>query len=188
MKKTMKKTLSLVLALMMLLSFSVMAFAISIDEAKEIALKDAGYSTYLVSFTDAEVDDNVYKVEFKALDGVYEYEINKDGKILSVSIDYYDLISGKDIKITADEAKNLALEFYGNIDVRALKVEYDADDNEYEVKFIDGAKRYEIEVSAYDGDITGKSYELVAGGNETIAGLIAFIEEILNFFAKLFAR
>lgn len=188
MKKTMKKTLSVVLALMMLLSFSIAAFAVTIDEAKEIALKDAGYSSYLVSFTEAKVDDNVYDVEFKTLDGVYDYEIDKNGKILSVSIDYYDLITGSEIKITSDEAKNLALEFYGNVDVRALKVEYDAEDNEYEVKFIDGAKRYDIEVSAYDGDITGKSYELVAGGNETLASLIAFIEEIMNFFAKLFAR
>lgn len=181
----MKKFLSVALAILMVCSLSVFSLAaISVDEAKNIALKDSGKT--LVNFTNAELDEGVFEIEFSALDGEYDYEIDQDGKILSASADYFDVYTKNEKNITAQEAKEKAIEFYGNSDVRALKVSYDGEDNSYDVEFIDGAKRYDIEVSAYDGDVTGKDYELIAGGNETLASFIALIEEIIIYITNLF--
>lgn len=184
MKKNSKKILSVALTVILTLMLTMSAFAVSLDEAKDIAVKDAG--VVALRYTEAALDEGKYEIEFQALDGEYDYEISQDGKILSMSVEYFDVFASREKKLTADEAKAKALGFHGNTDVRAVYVEYDAEDNDYEVNFIDGAKRYDIEVSAYDGDITAQSYELVADGNETMAGLIALIEEIINFFKNLF--
>lgn len=186
MKKNLKKALSMFLAVVMMFALGVTAFAISVEDAKDIAVNDAG--VVALRFTEANYDkeDGKYEIEFQALNGEYDYEITNDGKIVAVSVEYYDLVTGAEKKISADEAKAKAFEFYGKSDVRAIKVEYDAEDNDYEIDFIDGAKKYEIEVSAFDGDITSKSYEVIANGNETIASFIAFIEEIINFLSALF--
>ena len=184
MKKNSKKILSVALTVIMTLMLTMSAFAVSLDEAKDIAVKDAG--VVALKFTEASLDDGAFEIEFQALDGKYDYEISSEGTILSMSVEYFDVFTSREKKLTADEAQAKALGHYGKTDVRAVVVEYDAEDNDYEVKFIDGAKRYEIEVSAYDGDITAEGYELIANGNETIAGLMAIIEEIINFFRNLF--
>ena len=179
MKKNSKKIISVALTVILALMLTISAFAVSLDEAKDIAVKDAG--VVALRFTEANLDEGKYDIEFQALDGEYDYEITKEGKILSMSVEYFDVFTSKEKKLSADEAKAKAFGFYGKTDVRAVSIEYDLEDNDYEVKFIDGAKRYDIEVSAYDGDITAQSYELVADGNESLAGLIALIEEIINF-------
>lgn len=184
MKKKSKKIFSVALTVILTLMLSMFAFAVSLDEAKEIAVKDAG--VVALKFTEAEIEEGAFEIEFQALDGKYDYEISKDGKILSMSVEYFDVFTSKEKILTADEAKAKAFGFYGKTEVRAVTVEYDAEDNDYEVKFIDGSKRYEIEISAYDGDITSESYELLADGNETIAGFLVLIEEIINFLKNFF--
>ena len=184
MKKNLKKIMSVALAVIMTLMLAMSAFAVSLDEAKNIAVKDSG--AVALKFTEASLDEGVFEIEFHALDGKYDYEISSDGKIISMSVEYFDVFTSREKKLTAEEAKAKAFGHYGKTEVRAVSVEYDVEDNDYDVKFIDGAKRYDIEVSAYDGDITAVSYELIANGNETIAGFMALIEEIISFLRNLF--
>ncbi|MBQ8503026.1 MAG: hypothetical protein IJ491_01980 [Clostridia bacterium] len=94
MKKTLTKTLAIALSVIALCSLSFMAIAVGItdDEAKGIALSDAGYTVADVIHITAgyEIDDGVNKwnVDFivEADDGRYvdyDYEINAaDGVIL----------------------------------------------------------------------------------------------------------
>ena len=94
MKKNLKKLSSLALSLLLVFSLSVSAFAaeVSAEQAKEIALKDAGYKAADAVYVRAEADydDGVkeYEVEFLVKgDGVnyeFDYEVRAaDGKILS---------------------------------------------------------------------------------------------------------
>ncbi len=68
---------------------------IGVDEAKSIALKDAGLSSSSVRFTKAKLDREdgiiIYDVEFYTNGTEYEYEINAtSGKIISKDIDWDD--------------------------------------------------------------------------------------------------
>ena len=94
MKKNFKKLSSLALSLLLIFSLSLSAFAadISAEQAKAIALADAGYKQADVAYIRAGVDyDNgvkEYDVEFlvKNADAYleYDYEVRAaDGKILS---------------------------------------------------------------------------------------------------------
>ncbi len=98
----MKKLLSILLALMMVLSVSATAFAASAitkEEAESIALKDAGYSASDVVRikTEREFDDGreIWNVDFVVEeDGLYkdfDYEIlASDGKIIEKDWEYED--------------------------------------------------------------------------------------------------
>ncbi len=94
MKKNLKKLSSLALSLLLVFSLSVSAFAaeVSAEQAKEIALKDAGYKAADAVYVRAEVDYDrgakEYDVEFLVKgDGVnyeFDYEVRAaDGKLLS---------------------------------------------------------------------------------------------------------
>ncbi len=94
----MKKLLSLLLALTVVFTLSVTAFAADITkaDAEAIALKDAGYAAsqtvYLRSKADFDDGRTEYDVEFAVnnSDGSYleyDYEISADGRILSKDVD-----------------------------------------------------------------------------------------------------
>lgn len=184
----MKKTLICILAVVLSLVMSVAAFAVTAAEAEDIALENAGYTRedVILQITENDDDDGDFDVDFKVKSDdplkeiEFEYEIKeKNGKIVSVSIDYPDLVKGPEKNISAEEAKNIALKHFGKTGVKALKTVYDEKDNEYEVKFIDGVKDVEIEVSAYDGTVTEYDFTLIAGGNAAVANFIAFVKDII---------
>lgn len=90
----MKKILSSALALVLVFTLSLTAFAADITkaEAQEIALRDAGYSASDVLFLKSKIDRDdgrtEYDVEFsvKNSDGSYtdyDYEISSSGRVLS---------------------------------------------------------------------------------------------------------
>lgn len=94
----MKKFLSAALALIVVFTLSLTAFAADITQTKaqEIALKDAGYSESQVVFlrSQKDYDDgrSEYDVSFSVenADGSYkeyEYEIALDGRIISRDVD-----------------------------------------------------------------------------------------------------
>ncbi len=96
----MKKLIALLLALLVVFSLSVSAFAapsenlISKEKAKEIALDHAGYEESEVKFVKAKLDRDdgryEYEIEFRA-DGnlEYDYSINAvNGKIVEFDRDY----------------------------------------------------------------------------------------------------
>ena len=98
----MKKLTAFLLAALVVLSLSVTAFAappdnlISENEAKAIALKDAGYEANEVRFLKAKLDFDdgryEYEIEFRAEGNLeYDYTINaENGKIVEFDRDYED--------------------------------------------------------------------------------------------------
>ena len=96
----MKKLIALLLALLVVFSLSVPAFAappenlISKEKAKEIALEHAGYEESEVKFLKAKLDRDdgryEYEIEFRAEGNLeYDYSINAaNGKIVEFDRDY----------------------------------------------------------------------------------------------------
>ncbi|MBQ2847268.1 MAG: PepSY domain-containing protein [Clostridia bacterium] len=144
---------------------------ISVDEAKQTALKAAGVAAEDAVFEKAEFDGNDlipnFDVEFYANGYEYDYEINaKDGKVLASE---KEKEAGKSVSatadyITADKAKEIALNHAGfkSADVSRLTATLDADDAipHYEVEFRAGQYEYEYEISARNGNVIVADKEL----------------------------
>lgn len=192
MTKTTKKAVSLVLTLIMTLSLCIGAFAaITLDEAKAIALSDAGFSENEVRFTEAAEDkkDKEFDIEFFVDRAEYDYSVNYDGKIVSFSYDSNKVISaGKNV----DEAtaKQAALEHFGktNDEVKRSRIEYDREDNDYEISYVVESVEYEVTVSAFDGEIVEYGYDNVTAQTGIMAKLRTLLDAILAFFRNLFNR
>lgn len=134
---------------------------ITAEEAKNAALSHAGLNASEVTFTKAKLDYDdgraEYEIEFNSSSDKYEYDINAStGKVIKYSKEAIINKNGTDI-ITADKAKNAALEYAGLTDseVKFTKVELDYDDGraEYEIEFYYGRKEYEMKIDAYSGKI-----------------------------------
>lgn len=163
MKKNFKKLSSLALAFLLVFSLSLSAFAadISLDKAKQIALKDAGYKESQVSRLVANVDydDGVkyYDVQFIVSDGEgyyyeYEYEVKAaDGRILEKDVEKEKAkakvnaepevkkqasVKEENKNLSKNEAKKAALDYF--------KVK------EADVKFIELHKEYDDGVQVYN--------------------------------------
>lgn len=93
----MKKIISLILAVFVIGSACVSAFAapsdlISIEEAKSIALEHAGFNVADVDFIKAKLDfdDGIYEyeIEFRSGNAEYDYSINaENGRISDFDYD-----------------------------------------------------------------------------------------------------
>lgn len=155
---------------------------ISLDEAKEIALKRAYLTSDEVTFTKAELDDDDdgvknYDIEFTSKNKEYEYSINAaDGKILSSKVEYISTEPQKLQKpqqsqqqqqvpqeskkeISVNEAKEIALK-HANLTsdkVTFTKAQLDVDDDDgvrkYEIEFTYNNKEYDYEINASTGAI-----------------------------------
>ncbi len=171
MKKNLKKLSSLALSLLLVFALSLSAFAadISAQQAKAIALQDAGYKEADVAFIRAGVDyDNgvkEYDVEFlvKGADAYleFDYEVRAaDGKILSKDRDVENInpavVGSGDIgKDAALEAAYAAFGFSA-AEVRLIKAQKDRDDGVvyYEVEFIENYDcKYSCDVLAASGKV-----------------------------------
>ncbi len=193
MAKTTKKALSLALSVVLVFSLTI-AFAmtittyaaLNIDGAKQIALDDAGLSSSEVFFSEAKADRQGFDIEFRSGQAEYDYEISKDGEILSVSYDSNKRVNGSR-SLDAEAAKSAALSFAGAkaSDVEKLRSEYD--DNEYEISFTYGEKEYDVNVSAVDGSILEYDYEVVQSSGGIFAAISAFFQRIFAFFSGFFA-
>lgn len=185
MKKTLKKALSLILAAVAVLTLSLSAFAaISLDEAKAIALKDAGLTEAAVRITEARLDEGRYDIDFISGKISYDYEISKDGEITSLSVDYNNRVTGGKVLSTAD-AKAAAIKGVGinEADASSVRAEYDREDNDYEVSFKANGREYDVTVSAVDGSVLEYDWELAPAATNFF---LAFIQAIINFFKNLF--
>ncbi|MBQ7118012.1 MAG: PepSY domain-containing protein [Clostridia bacterium] len=185
MKKNLKKLSSLALAFILVLALSVTAVAadISSDEAKSIALGDAGFSAAQVSYlnvkTDYENGIKAFDVSFIAFnaDGSfteYDYEIKAaDGRILERDI---DLERGKSNQVPIngsndigpEQAKRIALGHFGvkAEEVKFLEVRKDYDDGRsvYEIEFCRPySEKYSCEVSVSNGLVRDAEREAVRG-------------------------
>lgn len=153
---------------------------ISLDEAKEIAIKRAYLTNDEVTFTKAELDDDDgvrnYDIEFTSKNKEYDYSISAaDGKIVSSKVSYNSAepqrlqqqqtqqqqnpqVSPESKKeISVNEAKEIALK-HANLTsdkVTFTKAELDVDDGvrKYEIEFTYNNKEYEYEINASTGVI-----------------------------------
>lgn len=196
MKKNFKKLSSLALSLLLIFSLSLSAFAadVSAEQAKAIALADAGYKQADVAYIRAGVDyDNgvkEYDVEFlvKNADAYleYDYEVRAaDGKILSKDRDVEKInasaVGSGDIgKDAAVEAAYAAFGFSA-AEVKLIKAQKDRDDGVvvYEVEYAKGYDcKYSVEVLAASGKVIDKERDVSRN----------FFDKVELFFEVLFAQ
>jgi uncharacterized membrane protein YkoI len=142
-----------------------------LDEAKKIAVKDAGRKYGKVTFTKARVerDDGVrhYDIEFTYKTSKYryeyDYEISLRGRILEMDVDRYALQKGKFIGVK--KAKSIALKKAGlkadRVTFTSAHREYDDGRYLYDVEFCHGDWEYSFEIAAKTGRIIEweKDYE-----------------------------
>lgn len=152
---------------------------ISLDEAKAIALADAGLTeaTFTKAKLDREDNRDVYDIEFYSGSTEYEYEIDvHGGTILKKDAEYTDskkVVQGQDIGL--DAAKEAAVKDaglnYG--DVSFVKAKKDTDDgiSVYEIDFILGNVEYEYEINASTGKIIKKEAKSIKAANDSAAAV-----------------
>ena len=136
---------------------------ISENEAKSIALKDAGITEDQTSGirVKLERDDGVqqYEVEFYAGDKEYDYEIDAvTGNILNKDMDIEDDFqkSGtSDASISEGEARKIALNEVSGAGENDIRIHQDKDDGRtiYEGTIIYKERKYEFEIDANSGKI-----------------------------------
>ena len=143
---------------------------VTIDEAKEIALKHAGLTSDQVSFVEAEsdIDNGVekYNIEFYYGNKEYDYEINSNnGEIIKYDYDaeYNQNQNNVNsvVNISEEQAKEIALKHAGitSDQVSFIKFGVDVDNGIqiYEVEFYYNNREYSYEINANTGEIL--SYE-----------------------------
>ncbi len=137
------------------------------DDAKDIAVKDAGVDMAAVMFTKVKTDYEdgiqIYEVDFYTADTEYDYEIAvADGAIVKKS---HETMAGgtpnKGDYIGSDRAEEIALADASltAADVKFSKrTELDIDDGraEYEVEFYAGSTEYDYKIDAVSGAIIEK--------------------------------
>lgn len=141
--------------------YSVGTSTITLNQAKETALKAVGKASKDVTFTKekSSYDDGrqEYDIEFIAADIKYEFEILADGTVYEYS--YQRILGGFSTgsQITLEEAKNIAFKHAGlnSGQVTYLKTDTDSDDGrlEYEVEFYYNGIEYEYTIDASSGTI-----------------------------------
>lgn len=144
---------------------------ITIEEAKEIALKHANLDSSEVTFIKegSHSYDNIerYDIEFYNDNKEYDYEINAaTGEIIEYDYEVEDDIQEENqntVTITMEEAKEIALK-HANLKSDEVtfveeKLDYDDDINKqkYELEFYYNNKEYSYDIDANTGDIL--SYE-----------------------------
>lgn len=167
----MKRMVSIVLAVIMVLAMSGSAFAAakvsSNNAAQKVALKNAKLSKSQVSKLRIKYDrdDGEYDVKFvrKSNGAKYDYEIRKSsGRILEKSIDYKYKRNTSKKKVGKAAAQKAAAKAAGvkTSVVKKGKCKYEYDDGKgvYEVEFRNGKYKYDIEILAPTGKVIEYSW------------------------------
>lgn len=145
---------------------------ISIDSAKNAALKHAGLKASDVEFKEAKLDtdDRIahYDIEFVSAGIEYEYEINaQSGKVGEFSRERYVEERTKAVDTSAfiseAEAKAIAFERAGinASDASHIECKLDTDDMfaHYEIEFVSGGYEYDFDINAKTGKIIDSDKE-----------------------------
>lgn len=152
---------------------NVLAAPITEEEAKSLALENAGAKADRVAFIRAEQAQedgrNVFEVEFLTRENdEYDYEILADtGEILAISYEKKAPVTskGKDGKeLTQEQAKEIALKHAGLVAdaVTVIKEKTDIDDGRliYELEFYTGDyQKYEYEIDGRNGEILAWDFD-----------------------------
>ena len=138
--------------------------AVTLDQAKQIALQDAGISESSATFVRAreEWDDgrSIYEIEFYANGKEYDYEIEKStGKILSRDWDiegWTPSVPGGGSTgnaVTLEQAKQLVLDRVPGMSANSIRIKQDWDDGRlvYEGEAWHNGTEFEFEIDASTG-------------------------------------
>ena len=129
------------------------AGSITEAEAQQAAFSHAGVSGATVIKAEYDRDDNKYEIEFIAGSYKYEYEISaSDGRVIESEKEAVKS-SGTAYSVSADEARQKALSHAGVTDPYEFEIDYDRDDNKYEVEFKSGGYEYSYDINAATGEI-----------------------------------
>ena len=129
------------------------AGSITEAEAQQAAFSHAGISGATVIKAEYDRDDNKYEIEFIAGSYKYEYEISAaDGRVIESEKEAVKS-SGTAYSVSADEARQKALSHAGVTDPYEFEIDYDRDDNKYEVEFKSGGYEYSYDINAATGEI-----------------------------------
>ena len=129
------------------------AASITEAEAQQAAFSHAGISGATVIKAEYDRDDNKYEIEFIAGSYKYEYEISAaDGRVIESEKEAVKS-SGTAYSVSADEARQKALSHAGVTDPYEFEIDYDRDDNKYEVEFKSGGYEYSYDINAATGEI-----------------------------------
>ena len=129
------------------------AGSITEAEAQQAAFSHAGVSGATVIKAEYDRDDNKYEIEFIAGNYKYEYEISaSDGRVIESEKEAVKS-SGTAYSVSADEARQKALSHAGVTDPYEFEIDYDRDDNKYEVEFKSGGYEYSYDINAATGEI-----------------------------------
>ena len=146
---------------------------ISLDDAKNAALSDAGLSASDVTYTKDRLDYDdgvsVYEIEFYTSDQSYDYEIDANtGAIRQKSVESFQNAAGTTAGTTSgnqasgsyidvEEAKSIALSHAGlsASDVTFSKTKLETDDGYtcYEIEFYQGRTDYDYKIDAVSGTV-----------------------------------
>lgn len=141
--------------------------AVTLDEAKKIAINHAGTPEGSVTFTKTKMDTDdgikIYEIDFTAGNVEYEYDINADtGEIISSDKDTEKISattadSQTSVLIPSSQAVRIALVDAGvkEKDATIDPVDLDAENGVqyYDVKFRAGNIEYEYDIDAQTGEI-----------------------------------
>jgi uncharacterized membrane protein YkoI len=148
---------------------------IGIDSAKVKALEHAGVTAENATFSKSELDKKqgnfIYEIEFTTADGnKFDYKIDAvSGEVIDSKIKTPDQ-SNIDIAITAEEAKQIAIDFIKGyisekqpdavitIDETSI-IECELDGKKYEIDFATEIGEFEIKVDAMTGEIKGREFD-----------------------------
>ncbi len=153
---------------------------ITLAQAKNIALKNAGVSNSSANFTSAhkDFDDGAvyYEIEFVTSSYKYEYEIDLEGNIISYDKD--PVIKNKKKPTTTksssantkyigvDKAKKIALNDSGlsasSVVFTKAKLEREDGIYIYEIEFENSTTEFEYEINAVTGKIINKDHSLIS--------------------------
>ena len=129
------------------------AASITEAEAQQAAFSHAGVSGATVIKAEYDRDDNKYEIEFIAGSYKYEYEISaSNGRVIESEKEAVKS-SGTAYSVSADEARQKALSHAGVTDPYEFEIDYDRDDNKYEVEFKSGGYEYSYDINAATGEI-----------------------------------
>lgn len=158
----MKRLMTLITSLAMVIAMSATSFAASIsqDDALNIALADAGLNAGQIVGLEAEPDDGKYEIEFinTGNNAEYSYDISaSSGKIIEKNIDFAYSKNTSRKKISKKSARKKAAAItgvkYKTVRKGSIKYKYKKHQGRYTVKFKSGGYRYEVDIQAPTGAI-----------------------------------
>ena len=192
MKKTAKSILSLSLVVLLIFAAASSAFAaITLEKAKRLALENAKLSESRVVFTKSSVDSDGFSIAFSEGENDYSYRVDLNGEIKSFYFDSNKTAKGE-IKITASQAKQIALDFIGEengesvANLKAVLSRDEIEGNIYAVTFMLDSRKCSFEISAVDGSVIAYGYETYETFDDVISKIAAILKDIVKFIIRFF--